>query len=408
MVLDLKNFLRKGLPDPVNPFDGLPEFNFTGGHNSIQSFPLDDLLNSSNRVLTKYGKNLSFYYHTNGPQGDLALRNFLVQYLYSYNGMSFSDQNVIITSGSLQALDLIYNTFINAGDTVLVESSTYGGALKRLNNIGAKYHGIKLDKDGLSCDSLIEVLENLKKKNVKPKALYTIPTVQNPSGTIMSLKRRQQLLKLANKYDFLIIEDDCYADLTWNRNRPKAIFSMDTDKRVVYCGSFSKSIAPAFRVGYIVASWNIIRHILSLKNDGGTGALEQMVLADFCSNNFEKHLSYLVKDLKGKCDTMAYCLDAEFGSIADFVYPSGGIFIWVSFPDFINTSKLAEVCLSRGVSINPGSEWTSDPKQGKNKIRLCFANPSKNQIQEGVKKLAQICFEEFGEPQISHNKKRKL
>ena len=222
----------------------------------------------------------------------------------------------------------------------------------------------------------------------------------------MPENRRKKIIEIAEKYNFLIIEDDCYADLTWDRKRPKSIYSFCKDDRVIYCGSFSKSIAPALRVGYIVASWQVISKILAFKNDGGSGAIEQMILADFCSKNYKKHTSTLVKKLKRKCDLMIQALEIEFGSIAEFDIPKGGIFIWITFPDIINTNKLYEAALKKGIALNPGSEWVSNPRDGMNKIRLCFANPSDKTIKKGVNQLAEICFQEFGIPNRSANIKR--
>ena len=181
---------------------------------------------------------------------------------------------------------------------------------------------------------------------------------------------------------------------------------MSENDRVIYCGSFSKSIAPALRVGFIVASWNVISQILAFKNDGGSGAIEQMLLADFCQNYYVEHTSKLVKDLQSKCDTMIDSLESEFGSIADYEYPKGGIFLWITLPDKVNTDKLYELAAHNNITINPGTEWVSNPSDGIHKLRLCFAHPSKQVIREGVKNLAKICYEEFGVPKISGNIKR--
>ena len=177
-------------------------------------------------------------------------------------------------------------------------------------------------------------------------------------------------------------------------------------KQFIDIPAFSKSIAPALRVGYIVANWDVISKILSIKNDGGSGAIEQIMLANFCNNHFEIHAKKLVKDLKSKCDTMIAALDKEFGSIAEFYVPKGGIFLWVTLPRSVDTNKLSILSSENGVAINPGSEWVSDPERGNHKLRLCFANPENNLISEGIKKLSSICYEEFGVPKVSDNTKR--
>ena len=406
MSFNIENFFSEVLPSSVSIYSGFPKYNFVGGHNSEESIPIAELAKSAEKVIKAEGKNLALYGHNSGPQGNLLLREFLVSYLGSYTEMNISVDNILLTSGSLQALDLINKLLLTSGDTVLVEEATYSGAISRIKSLGVNHIGIKLDKDGICLDNLVSTLDKLKSKNIIPKFLYTIPTVQNPTATIMPENRRKKILEIAEKYKFLIIEDDCYADLTWDRERPKSIYSLCKDERVIYCGSFSKSLAPALRVGYIVASWKVISKILGFKNDGGSGAIEQMILADFCINNYKNHTLSLVKELKRKCDIMVKSLELEFGSIAEFDVPMGGIFIWITFPDSIDTNKLYEAALKKGIALNPGSEWVSNPRDGDHKIRLCFANPSEQTIKEGINQLAEICFQEFGLPNIRANIKR--
>ena len=406
MSINYEKFFNADLPESSKKYTGIPKYNFVGGHNSEENIPVNHLIASISNGLTKKDNNLALYGHNNGPQGNLFLRNFICKYLKGFAGMNITSDNILITSGSLQALDLVNSIFLKSGDTVLLEEATYGGALTRLKSRGVKYQGVKLTSDGICPDNLEETVIKLNKKNIFPKFLYTIPTVQNPTGTIMSEKTRNDILKIAEKYNFLIFEDDCYADLIWDRKRPRAFYSLCDDARVIYCGSFSKSIAPALRVGYIVANWEVISKIISIKNDGGSGALEQIMLADFCSNHFENHINKLVKDLKLKCDKMIYALDKEFGSAAEFSNPQGGIFLWITLPKSVDTKKLSILSAENGITINPGSEWVSDPKNGTHKLRLCFANPEIDIINEGIKKLSSICYEEFGVPKVSDNIKR--
>ena len=406
MTYKIENFFAEGLPNASGAYNGFPEYNFVGGHNSEKNIPVKELVKSAESVILREGKNLALYGHNSGPQGNLALRDFLVTYLEDYIGMKIETSNILLTSGSLQALDLVNTLLLQKGDTVLVEEATYGGAISRLESLGVKHEGVKLDNEGICTDHLVQTLERLNAKGIFPKYLYTIPTVQNPTATIMPEVRRHKILEIAKKYNFLIFEDDCYADLTWDRTRPKSIYSLCNDERVIYCGSFSKSIAPALRVGYIIASWKVISKILAYKNDGGSGAIEQMILADFCKSNYKKHTEELVKELERKCNLMMECLDMEFGSIAEFSKPKGGIFIWITFPDIINTNQLYKVASEKGVALNPGSEWVSKSEDGINKIRLCFANPTDKIITDGISQLAQICYEEFGIPNTRANSKR--
>ena len=213
----------------------------------------------------------------------------------------------------------------------------------------------------------------------------------------MSVKKSKALIDLSKKYEVPIFEDDCYADLVFEKERPPAIKSFDKEGYVIYCGSFSKSIAPALRVGYLLADWHILSRILPYKTDAGSGSLEQMALAEFCKANFNPHIKSLRAKLKDKSDSMCNALDKYFGSSADFTKPNGGIFVWISLPETVDTSRLYELVLKEGVAINPGSEWSINTS-GKHKMRLCFGNPSTKEIDEGVKLLAEICQKEFGVP----------
>jgi 2-aminoadipate transaminase len=308
-----------------------------------------------------------------------------------------------MTSGSLQALDLVNQLLVRPGDKVLIEENTYGGALSRLAAIGAEAIGIPLDKDGMRMDVVAAELEKLHGQGIKPKYIYTIPTVQNPSGSVMPESRRVELLRLAAQYDVPVFEDDCYADLLWDGKRPPAIRALDDSGRVIYCGSFSKSIAPALRVGYIVADWPVIARMLSLKTDAGSGALEQMVLAEYCKGHFDAHVAALAQTLKAKCEVIVEALEEQFGTAAEFTPPRGGIFIWVTLPEQVDTGKLAQIAAAEGVAINPGAEWSTDKVGGKRRLRLCFGHPTAEVIRNGVARLAEICQREFGVPTHSAN-----
>ncbi len=172
-------------------------------------------------------------------------------------------------------------------------------------------------------DALAAALADLKAKNIRPKFIYTIPTVQNPTATILDAGRRAALLKLAEDYGVPVFEDDCYADLVWTGERPPALYAMSQSSNVIHIGSFSKSIAPALRVGFIVAPWPILSRMLALKTDAGSGALEQMVLAEYCAAHFDTHLPELRRGLRAKLDTLMESLNEQFGTAAEFDEPAG-------------------------------------------------------------------------------------
>ncbi|MGF6310810.1 2-aminoadipate transaminase [Bradyrhizobium sp. i1.8.4] len=404
---DFAPLLPAGLPAPAARWTGLAKYSFVGGNNDPDQVPVDGLLEAINAVLKREGRNLATYNLAHGPQGYLPLRQFLTEKLKRDAGIACTPDEIMIVSGSLQALDLVNHTLLAKGDTVLIEQETYQGSLNRLTRLGVNAVGIPLDGEGIRIDALAAALADHKRRGITPKYIYTIPTVQNPTGSILPESRRAEMLKLSKEYGVPIFEDDCYADLIWNGERPPAIYAMSQHGGVIHIGSFSKSIAPALRVGFIVAPWEIMSRMLPLKTDAGSGALEQMVLSEYCAPHFSTHVPRLTKGLRAKLDTLMEALNEQFGTSAEFEAPKGGIFLWVKLPDNVDTLKLYQAALAAGVSINPGPEWSTSKAHSTSRLRLCFASPSHEQIREGVAVLAEVCRKEFGVPARSSNVEKR-
>jgi 2-aminoadipate transaminase len=385
-----------GLPPPAVRWNGRVKFDFTGGNNDPDRVPVDGLIAAAESVLKREGRMLAIYGVNQGPQGYRPLREFLAGKLKADAGIACIADDILLTSGSNPALDLINGALLARGDTVIIEEDCYQGTINRLNRIGANIVGMPLDKDGMRMDALSNALETLKAKGVKPKFIYTIPTVQNPTATILPVERRQEMLRLSAAHGVPIVEDDCYADLTWSGQRPPAIYAMSEHGGVIHVGSFSKSIAPALRVGYLVAPWEVMSRALSLKTDAGSGALEQMVLAEFCTRNFSKHVPDLRRGLRAKLETLMESLREHFGSTVEFSDTQGGIFLWVKLPDGVDTMKLYERALAAGVCINPGPQWSVNKEHSRSRLRLCFASLTHEELNQGVATLAEICRQEFG------------
>jgi 2-aminoadipate transaminase len=403
---DYTPLLAEGLPPAAAKWNGFPKYNFVGGNNDADQVPVAKLLAASTAVLTREGATLATYGLNSGPLGYRPLREFLVGKLKRDAGITCTADEILITSGSLQGLDLVNGILLSPGDTVLIEQECYQGSITRLTRRGVKIVGIPLDHDGMRTDAVAAALADLKAKGIRPKYIYTIPTVQNPTGTIMSEQRRAELLKLADDYGVPIFEDDCYADLIWNGQRPPALYAMSKTNNVIHIGSFSKSVAPALRVGYIVAPWNVLSRILSIKTDAGSGALEQMVLAEFSAAHFNDHVPKLRRGLRVKLEAMMEALAEQFGTAAEFDDPRGGIFLWVKLPDNVDTLKLYQAALAAGIAINPGTEWSVNAAHSRSRLRLCFASPSVQEIRDGVAALAEVCRREFGVPSRSANVER--
>jgi 2-aminoadipate transaminase len=406
-IFDFSPLLPAGLPAPAARWTGLAKYSFVGGNNDPDQVPVAGLIDAATAVLRREGKTLATYGLAHGPQGYRPLREFLTAKLKRDAGIDCVADDILIVSGSLQALDLVNATLLARGDTVIVEQDTYQGSLNRLTRLGVNAVGVPLDGDGMRIDALASALADLKRRGVTPKYIYTIPTVQNPTGTIMPEARRAELLKLSKSYGVPVFEDDCYSDLIWDGKRPPAIYAMSGNGGVIHIGSFSKSIAPALRVGFIVAPWEMLSRMLALKTDAGSGALEQMVLAEYCAPHFTTHVPKLTAGLRAKLDTLMEALNEQFGTSAEFETPAGGIFLWVKLPDHVDTLKLYQAALAAGVAINPGPEWSTNKAHAGCRLRLCFASPSHEQIREGVAVLAEVCRREFGVPTRSANVEKR-
>lgn len=406
-MFDFAPLLAANLPPAAARWSGLPKYNFTGGNNDGDQVPVDGLIAAATASLKREGRNLATYNLASGPQGHRALREFLVGKLKRDASIDCTADDILLVSGSLQALDLVNHALLARGDTVICEQDTYQGTLTRFARMGVKPIGIPLDREGMRMDALSAALADCKARGVQVKMIYTIPTVQNPTATIMGEARRAELLRLAEAYGVAVFEDDCYADLIWDGKRPPSLYAMSKTRNVIHCGSFSKSIAPALRVGFLVAPWAIMARMLPLKTDAGSGALEQMVLAEYCAPHFTTHVPALRKALRAKVETLMETLNEQFGTAAEFEDPKGGIFLWVKLPDSVDCMKLYQAALKEGVAINPGPEWSTDAGHAGSRLRICFASPSQQQIREGIAILADVCRREFGVPTRSANVEKR-
>ncbi len=403
---DFGKLYSDGLPDPAAKWAPFPPYYFVGGNNDPEEIPIEGLIEAAASVLRREGSKLAIYNLGLGPQGYPGLRQFVADKANRHRGFKIGIDDILITTGSGQGLDMISKLLVNPGDVVLCEEYCYQGAINRFRKIGAKVEGMKLDQDGIVIDALAEQLAAMRAKGVQPKFIYTIPTIQNPTASILPLDRRHALIALARQYNVAIFEDECYADLLWEGiEAPPALYALDPGC-VIHLGSFSKSLAPALRLGYIVAEWEIMRRLLPLKGDSGTGALDQMVVAEYFSKNFDKHLNHLNGVLHDKLKCMVEAVHREFGTAAECWAPKGGIFLWIKLPDGIDTRKLLKPAAARGIVFNEGPAWAVSPDNSTSHLRLCFAMPSKKVIEEGVAAFAQVCYEETGIPVRSANVQR--
>ena len=388
--LDYSALFNRDLPPPVGAWEGHPKYNFIGGHSDPDMVPTEGFIESATRVFRGDPRNISMYNFSGGPQGILPLREFLVEKLGQHRGIDTTVDDVLITSGSGQGIELINEILLEEGDTAIVEAFSFSGALGNLRRRKVNIVGIDADQDGMRMDHLAQALEDLRNRGVRPKYIYTIPTLQNPTGTVLTMERRLRMLELSEEYGVPIFEDECYADLIFEGAYENAIRSLDDTNRVLHIGSFSKTLGPGTRLGYVVASWDVMSRLLSRKNDAGTGVMDQMIVGDYFINHYEDHILDMRSALKRKCDILSSALRESFGPSVEFEVPRGGMYLWVKLPDGVDSRELNGPALREGIAFNPGPDWSADPDAAAGYIRLCFALPSEEQIREGVEKLADV------------------
>jgi 2-aminoadipate transaminase len=330
--------------------------------------------------------------------GYTGLREFLVEKMAHYRGLQASPGAALITSGSNQGIELLNEVLLEPGATVIMEQFTYQGSVSRGRKHKGNLVGIPLDAEGMRMDALASTLAALRQRGVSPKYLYTMPTLQHPTGTIMPLARRRELLRLSQEYGVPIVEDECDADLIWAGEWPQAIRALDTSNHGLHIGSFSKSLSPSMRLGYVLALWAVLSRMLACKTDSGTGALGQLIVADFFQNHYEEHIERLRASLRCTLETLTTALTTHFGAAVELQTPRGSMFLWVKFPEGVDPMKLVAPALKEGIACNPGPEWATAPDSARHYLRLCYALPSEQQITEGIAKLAQVFDREVGIP----------
>jgi 2-aminoadipate transaminase len=401
-----KHLFRDGLPAIPPPAPAKPRILMNSGHNAPELIPCEKLAAAAQRVILREGTALARYFSGPRALGHEGLRRVLADMMRQSRGIDVGIERILVTSGSGQAIDLVDGLFITPGDVVLVEEFTYHGAITRMRRVGAELLPVAMDEGGMRMDALERQLEGLAAKGVKPKFLYTVPTIQNPTGTVLSLERRHALLDIARRHDLPIVEDDCYSDVFWGGQAPPALYAL-APSQVIYISTLSKTFAPAVRLGYIVADPAVLQQIVQSKRDGGTGLLDQMIVAEYFAEHYQTHMQAIRDRLHHKMKLTAETVRKEFGVSAEFVEPAGGIYLWLKLPEAVDGRSFAAAAAKEGILYNIGQEWAARAEDGRSYIRLCFALTTEDEIREGVARIAQLCFEANGVPAFRDNVARE-
>ena len=365
----------------------MKDFAFTGGRPDPYTFPTEALIEASAKALRKLGGQLVNY---PGESGYRGLRELASMRFERREGVPLPVDNTSITSGSMQALELVLGTFIKPGDTVLTEEFTYSGTLGIMRHLKANIIGIPMDYvDGMEMDALEDKLKALKRQNVTPSLIYTTSNHQNPTGAILSLERRHRMLELAEEYDTLIVEDDCYGDIDFVPNpTPASLFKLDASNRVIFIATFSKILGAGVRQGYFVAKQPYYGMIHRNRWDGGTSALASAIVAEFFTEHLEAHLETTNAAVGAKCQAVIDTLEANVSDLCTWTKPRGGLFLWIDLPESTDMNKLSELASAKGVGYSNGSafHYAGDPVKA---IRLAYAYCHVDDVPEGITYLAE-------------------
>lgn len=300
------------------------------------------------------------------------------------------DENqIIITSGSMQAIDLVTRTLTDPGDELWIEAPCFFGAIRTFNLAEVKLRSFPIDENGLIVDLVEEALIDAKQNNKPlPKILYVMPNYHNPGGVNLSIERRKKLAQLAYEYNFFILEDDAYVELSFDGTYLPSIHSFGPE-RVIYLSTFSKVIAPGIRVGWAIGLKEVIDKMRILKTDGHTSVFVQEVVHNVLEQmDIEKHIQYLSNTYNDRKNAMIEAIHEFFGEEVTFVAPQGGFFLWLTFPLGVNTSAFVDAAMVAGVSYLDGKHFYIND-EGFNTMRLCFTYCNEEMIREAIKRLAE-------------------
>jgi 2-aminoadipate transaminase len=365
-----------------------PQFNFGSGMPDPKTFPSEALGAAAQRAILREGPSLVRYPDARGYP---PLRQIAISRFRRNHGVELPLSDVVLTTGSMQAIILATQALSHPGDTVVVEEFCYSGTLGVLRQYGTRLEGVPLDEHGMRLDALDETLSRLANEGRRVAFVYTIATHQNPTGTILPLERRRALLDICRRHGVVIVEDDCYADVLFEGQAPQAIYALANPGEVIYIGSFSKILGPGVRLGYFVAPEALTAKLLAYKRDGGTSALASMIVAEYFQDHLWSHIEEVCTAVRAKRDTLFASLTRELGGLVDWSQPHGGLFTWIRLPEGINTQAIAEQAKERGILYGSGRSFDAADRDV-SYLRLAFGFIDGDLIPEGIARLGE-CIE---------------
>jgi len=365
------------------------------GHPDPATLLTPELRNAMQHVISSPQSYTALQY---GPeQGTQSLINFLVEKINREQGLSIQPANLMLVAGSTHAVDMLARLYAGRGGVMLVEAPTYVDAIHIFRDHQIELCSIPMDEYGLITSELEKQVARLHSIGKFPSMLYTIPNFHNPTGSTLSEARRIEIIRLARQYDFLIMEDDVYRDLSFEGAAPASFYALAHGKQVLSIGSFSKTLAPGLRLGWLLGSEDAIQRCINcgtMQMGGGANPFAAQIVAEYCrSGHWETHILRLRSLYKMRRDIALSALGRYMPSDVGWTHPAGGFFIWLSLPENVFAQHVKRQALQKGVSLVAGEGFFVNPSDGQHNLRLAYSYTAPDEIDTGIRILAQVIHE---------------
>src|SRR5215218_9461087 len=363
-----------------------------GGLPDTSTFPSDSFAAQMTRIAHESSAEALQY----GPTEGFEETKACILEVMAAEDMAPDPDDLIVTTGGQQAIDLIAKTLVNPGDPVIAEAPTYPGAVATLCSYEADVHQVSTDDDGMQIDELEELLAGLATTGRRPKFIYSVPSFQNPAGVTLSGERRRRLVELAREHEVLIVEDNPYGLLRYEGDPEPTLYSLDGGDYVLYLGTLSKILSPGIRIGWVAAPPPVLEKIGLGKQaaDLCTSTLSQYFVREyFAEGRWREYINDLVEIYRDRRDAMLEALEHHFPQQAEWTHPQGGLFVWATLPDYIDTTDLLAKALRENVAFVPGRAAYVDGRGGSS-MRLNFSGSNEDELREGIRRIGRVVSEQ--------------
>ena len=397
--VDIASLYSVQAADGPPAFFPMPEtpavFNFDQGLAAPESFPGEDLVRLARLVLDRDGPEVLDYFDPATGYEELVygyrgLREQLCRWIATRQGRSLEPQGIILTSGSVQGISLAINGYLDRGDVVVVEAASFPYGLRYMSMTGAELRAVPVDDNGMDVDALDRLLASVEAEGKRVKMVYTIPTFHMPTSTDLSRNRREQIVDLAKRWSFILVEDHVYGDLRFAGEAKPTLLSLDDSGLVIQCGSFSKILAPGLRLGWMAGAPEAIGALAAVRQDLGVGQWLARVMAEYLKEGLlEPHIARVSAIYKSKAEAASKAVRAYCGDFVKFRDPEGSFYLWLEIDDRIDWRRAASMAGREGIFFRPGERFMGE-SDGRQFLRLSYSHVSEKVISEGIAKLGSI------------------